>query len=117
MQVEDIFSHWAAQAREQLLRIPYVMSLLPATAHANANTQRPTDNWLGTRLQYIQMSPWMAIWPLVLLLILFYLTRENDQPIRYRVPSPRTPEKKELLSNPSIKVCARLRYISKDVAV
>lgn len=111
MQVADIVEHWAAQARQQLQRLPYVMSLLPATAHANANTKRPADDWVGARLQDIHMSPWLVIWPLVLLLVLFYLTRENDQPIRYRVPPPKTPEKKELLSNPSIKVCARRGYM------
>lgn len=109
MLVEDIAEHWAAQARQQLQRVPYVVSLLPAMAHANDDTRLPTDNWLGTRLQDIQISPWLVIWLLILPLILFYLSRENDQPIQYRIPSPKTPEKKELLSNPSIKVCARRR--------
>lgn len=107
MQVEDIVEHWAAQARQQIERLPYVMSLLPATTHANDNTKLPTNNWLGARLQNIHVSPWLAIWCLVLPLIILYLSRENDQPIQYRIPSPKIPEKKELLSNPSIKVCAR----------
>lgn len=107
MQVEAIVEHWAAQVRQQLERLPHVLSLLPATTHANDNTKLPTNNWLGDRLQNIQITPWLAIWCLVLPLILLYRSCENDQPIQYRIPSPKTPEKKELLSNPSIKVCAR----------
>ena len=30
--------------------------------------------------------------------------RENDQPIRYRIPSPKLPENVEILSSPAIKV-------------
>lgn len=38
-------------------------------------------------------------------LLLWYLAfRENDQPIRYEVPSPKLPEKPEILEQPAIKV-------------
>jgi hypothetical protein len=37
--------------------------------------------------------------------VLLYLAlRENDQPIRYTVPSPKRPEKVEILDEPAIKV-------------
>lgn len=46
----------------------------------------------------------MALWPLLLIAILLYFKGEHDQPIRYRVPSPKVPEPKEFLQKPSIKV-------------
>lgn len=107
MQVEDIVEHWLAQARQQLQQLPYALSLCPSTEYVD--TTRPAGSWLGGRLNDLLKSSWLVIWPLALLLFLLYWRSENDQPIRYRVPSPRTPEKEELLSNPSTKVCARLR--------
>lgn len=107
MQVDGIVEHWVAQARQQIQRLPYVTSLLPTTEHVN--TKRPADTWLAARLDDIQQSPWLAVWPLALFIVFLWLRRENDQPVRYQVPSPRTPDKKELLSNPSIKVCAHTR--------
>lgn len=46
----------------------------------------------------------MVFSPLLLLVIVWYFRGEHDQPIRYRVPSPKVPEPKEILQKPSIKV-------------
>lgn len=46
----------------------------------------------------------MVLSPLLLLVIVWYFRGEHDQPIRYRVPSPKVPEPKEILQKPSIKV-------------
>lgn len=107
MQADNILEQWRAWASQQLERLPYVVSLLPATEQVR--TKHAADSWLGARFDDAQLSPWLAIWPLALLLVFLYLRRENDLSIRYRVPSPRTPDKIELLSNPSIKVCPRSR--------
>lgn len=104
MQAEDIWAYWLAQARQQLQRLPYVLSPFSSTAPANA--AHPGDSWLGGRPFNIKEFSWLAIWPLALLFAVYLLRGASEQPVRYRVPSPRTPEKKELLSNPSIKVCA-----------
>ncbi|KAH6855147.1 Aldehyde/histidinol dehydrogenase [Chaetomium sp. MPI-CAGE-AT-0009] len=48
-------------------------------------------------------------WPLLgtglaALVLLYLALRENDQPIRYNVPSPKRPDKVEILDEPAIKV-------------
>lgn len=102
MQIEEVLEHWVAQAREQLQRLPYALNLpfMPQAVKA----ARPADSWLSGRLEDVPKFIWLALWPIALLAIWFYLTGENDQPIRYRVPSPKTPEREEILSNPSVKV-------------
>ncbi|KAK4043744.1 Aldehyde/histidinol dehydrogenase [Parachaetomium inaequale] len=48
---------------------------------------------------------WPLLWTGLGALALLYLAlRENDQPIRYTVPSPKRPEKVEILDEPAIKV-------------
>ncbi|KAM7208878.1 betaine aldehyde dehydrogenase [Naviculisporaceae sp. PSN 640] len=45
-----------------------------------------------------------VFWPGALLFAVWYLwIRENDKPIRYKVPPPKIPEKYEVLENPTIK--------------
>lgn len=100
MQFEGVLEHWVAQAREQLQRLPYALSLAPEPV----KVPPPADTWLPVRLEDVPKSVWLALWPLALLAFWFYLKGENDQPIRYRVPSPKTPEREEILSKPSIKV-------------
>lgn len=102
MQAEEIFGHWLAQAREQIQRLQYALPFLPEPVE----TARPADNWLAGRLEDIPKFVWLALWPLALLAIWVYFKGENDQPIRYRLPSPKTPVREEFLSNPSIKVRA-----------
>lgn len=52
----------------------------------------------------VPIFAWMAFWPLILAVVVWYLKGEHDQPIRYRVPSPKVPEPQEILQKPSIKV-------------
>lgn len=48
---------------------------------------------------------WPCFWTGLGALVLYYLAlRENDKPIRYTVPAPKTPEKVEILDEPAIKV-------------
>ena len=48
---------------------------------------------------------WTLLWTGLCALAVFHLTfRENDQPIRYKVPSPKRPETVEILDEPAIKV-------------
>ncbi|KAK0633292.1 Aldehyde/histidinol dehydrogenase [Immersiella caudata] len=48
---------------------------------------------------------WPILWTgLGALALWFMVFRENDQPIRYKIPSPKEPEKVEILQSPSIKV-------------
>ena len=48
---------------------------------------------------------WNVFWPsLVIFTVWFLWIRENDQPIRYTVPSPKVPAKYEVLEQPAIKV-------------
>lgn len=55
-------------------------------------------------------SLWTFIWTGLTALAVWYLGfRENDTPIRYKVPSPKRPEKVEILDEPSIKVRIALR--------
>ncbi|ROW10570.1 hypothetical protein VMCG_01912 [Cytospora schulzeri] len=77
MQPEGFFEQWLAYARTQL-------------------QQLPLDN--------VPLFAWTALWPLVLLAVFFYVKSEHDEPIRYRVPSPKVPEPKKILENPAIKV-------------
>lgn len=102
MRTEETFEHWLAQAREQLQRLPYASALPFLSQHVDKT--RPADAWLSGRLDNIPKSIWLAAWPLALLAIWFYVKGENDQPIRYRVASPKKTEKEEILFNPSIKV-------------
>lgn len=100
--VEDTFEHWLAQARAQLQRLPYALSVFsPAPV-------KPTglfDRWVsGSRLDDVPKALWLAIWPLALLLVLFYLKGENGELVRYRVPPPQTPAREEILANPNVKV-------------
>jgi acyl-CoA reductase-like NAD-dependent aldehyde dehydrogenase len=46
----------------------------------------------------------MLLSPLLLLIVVWCFKGEHDQPIRYRVPSPKVPEPKEILQKPNIKV-------------
>lgn len=105
MRTEEIFEHWLAQARGQLQRLPYA-SALPFLSRP-VDTPQPADTWLSGRLEDVPKSVWLAVWPLALLAIWLYLKGENDQPIRYRVASPKKTEREEILSNPSIKVRPR----------
>ncbi|KUI60154.1 hypothetical protein VP1G_07367 [Cytospora mali] len=77
MRAEEFFEQWLVPARAQL-------------------KQLPLDN--------APLLAWTALWPLALIAIWLYVKSENDEPIRYRVPSPKVPEPKEILENPSIKV-------------
>ncbi len=48
---------------------------------------------------------WTLLWTGLCALAVFHLAfRENDQPIRYKVPSPKRPETVEILDEPAIKV-------------
>ncbi len=50
-------------------------------------------------------SVFTFLWTGLAALALWYLgLRENDQPIRYKIPSPKKPETVEILDEPSIKV-------------
>ncbi|KAK4187297.1 hypothetical protein QBC35DRAFT_498965 [Podospora australis] len=47
---------------------------------------------------------WSLVWTAVALGAVWYIAiRENDQPVRYKVPSPKVPETVEILEEPSIK--------------
>lgn len=106
MPIEEVLEHWVAQARVQLQRLPYALNLPFTPEPEPIEVARPADGWLFGRFEDVPRSIWLAIWSLGLggLAIWFYLTAENDPPIRYRVPSPKTPEREEILSNPSVKV-------------
>lgn len=106
MSIEEVLEHWVAQAREQLQRLPYALNLPFTPEPEPVEVPRPADGWLSGRFEDVPRFVWLAVWPLALSLLAlwFYLTAENDQPIRYRVPSPKTPEREEILSNPSVKV-------------
>lgn len=48
---------------------------------------------------------WTAVWTLLGVgAVWVLLTRENDEPIRYKVPPAKLPEKQEILERPDIKV-------------
>ncbi|KAK4231057.1 hypothetical protein QBC38DRAFT_496145 [Podospora fimiseda] len=52
----------------------------------------------------IPENAWPFVWTGVGLLVFSYIAlRENDQPIKYTVPSPKLPEKVEILDKPAIK--------------
>ncbi|KAL2183353.1 ALDH-like protein [Thermothelomyces heterothallicus CBS 203.75] len=56
-------------------------------------------------LDDVSGAAWPFFWTSLGALTLLYLVlRENDQPIRYTVPSPKQPEKVEILDEPAIKV-------------
>lgn len=102
MQVEAVFEHWLAQARAQLQRLPHALSALSSAGHVKPT--RLTDNWVGGRFDDIPKDIWLAIWPLALLVVFFFLKGENGELVRYRVPSPKASAKEEILTNPTIKV-------------
>lgn len=77
MQAEEFVEQWLVYARTQLQRLP---------------------------LDNVPLFAWTALWPLVLLAIFFYVKSERDEPIRYRIPSPKVPEPSKILENPSVKV-------------
>ncbi|ROV95295.1 hypothetical protein VSDG_06028 [Cytospora chrysosperma] len=77
MQAEECVEQWLAYARTQLQHLP---------------------------LDNVPLFAWTALWPLVLLAIFFYVKSERDEPIRYRIPSPKVPEPSKILENPSVKV-------------
>ncbi|PSR93852.1 Aldehyde/histidinol dehydrogenase [Coniella lustricola] len=97
MAADTLVEHWLGRAREQLQRLP------PFACPPVVET-RP-KGWLADSLDRIPHAAWLAIWPLAFLVIVFwYLSGENDKPIRYRVPSPHKPEREEIISKPSTKV-------------
>lgn len=97
MSYKETLDHWLLQ----LQQVPYVKALLPDRVEPTP----PANTWLGGRLDHVPSSVWLALALLVLLVVWwFFLKGENDRPIRYRVPSPKLPEKEELLSNPTVKV-------------
>lgn len=100
MQAEGFVEHWLAQARDQVQRLQYALPFLPEPVRPVSSA----DDWLAGRLDDIPKLAWLALWPLALLAVWVYLKGENDRPIRYRIPSPKTPDREEYLSNPSIKV-------------
>lgn len=102
MPFQEFLEHWAAQAREQLQRLPYATNLpfMPEPVKATP----AADSWLSGRLEDLPRSILVAVWPLALLVVWYFVLGENDQPIRYRVPSPKSPEREEILPNPTVKV-------------
>lgn len=97
MSFQETMEHWLVQ----LQQIPYVKALLPDRVEPTP----PANTWLGGRLDQVPQPVWIAVCPLALLAVWWlFLKGENNQPVRYRVPSPKLPEKEELLSNPTIKV-------------
>lgn len=64
----------------------------------------PADITCGNSFDNVPIFVWMVLSPLLLIAVIFYFKGEHDQPIRYRVPSPKVPEPKEILKKPSIKV-------------
>ncbi len=59
---------------------------------------------------------WTVFWLGLSFLVVWYMAlRENDQPIRYKVPPPKVPEKFEILENPAIKVLYRQLEVSTDI--
>lgn len=97
MSIQETFEHWLVQ----LQQIPYVRAFLPDRVEPTP----PADTWFGGRLDDVPRSAWVAFWPLALLVVWWlFLKGKNDRPIRYRVPSPKLPEKEEFLSNPTVKV-------------
>lgn len=97
MSIQETLEPWLVK----LQQIPYVKALLPDRVEPTP----PANTWLGSRLDGVPRSVWVAVWPLALLAVWWlFLKGENDKPVRYRVPSPKLPDKDEFLSNPSIKV-------------
>lgn len=63
-------------------------------------------DWRSLSLDDISGVAWPLFWTsLGALTFLYLVLRENDRPIRYTVPSPKLPEKFEILDEPAIKVC------------
>lgn len=76
----------------------------------------PADLYCGNSFDNVPIFVWMALWPLLLVAAVLYFKGEHDQPIRYRVPSPKVPESKEILQKPSIKVRVVLPRQEMDTA-
>jgi hypothetical protein len=73
--------------------------------HPNRRLTRPQLTMCcGDSFGSVPILAWMAIWPLLLLIVVWFVKGEHDQPVRYRVPSPKVPEPEEILQKPSIKV-------------
>lgn len=97
MPLQETLEHWLGQIQQ----LPYVSSFMPDRVEPTP----PADTWFAGRFDDIPKSAWLIIWPLALIVLLwFFLVAENDQPIRYRVPSPKVPDQEEILTNPTIKV-------------
>lgn len=74
---------------------PQLPLLIPRTQHADQFSRPIALPELARTL----------LWTAIAAFALWYLAiRENDQPIRYKVPSPSLPEKTEILQAPAIKV-------------
>lgn len=74
----------------------------------------PADMYCGNSFDNVPIFVWMALWPLLLVAAVLYFKGEHDQPIRYRVPSPKVPSSKEILQKPSIKVRVVLARLEMD---
>ncbi len=68
-------------------------------------------NWIAWTNRYSDLPEstrtllWTLLWTGLCALALFHLAfRENKQPVRYKVPSPKRPETVEILDEPAIKV-------------
>ncbi|KAL2161272.1 hypothetical protein VTH06DRAFT_8492 [Thermothelomyces fergusii] len=60
---------------------------------------------LDLRLDDVSRAAWPLFWTgLGALTLLYLVLREDDKPIRYTVPSPKYPDKVEILDEPAIKV-------------
>lgn len=117
MQLGATFEHWLAQARTHALSVFSSVEPVKPTRpiYSWLGDKWLGDNWLGdnkwlgARLDHVPKYLWLAIWPLALLAILFYLKGESGELVRYRVRSPKAPDKEETLKNPTVKVCSCTR--------
>lgn len=69
----------------------------------------------GNSFDNVPIFVWMILSPLLLIAVVFYFKGEHDQPIRYRLPSPKVPETKEILQKPNIKVRVMLSRQKVDI--
>lgn len=92
------------QLRSRLQDIPYVclssriVHLYFLSYADKSNRDRSVDPQSFAWKLLLTVLGALALW--------ITLGRERDQPIRYKVPSPKLPEKDEFLDRPSIKVSA-----------
>jgi hypothetical protein len=67
----------------------------------------------AVRFIEVPENAWMLLWTgLGSLVFWYFVLRENDQPIRYSVPSPKRPEKVEILDQPALKVRRALERVA-----